>query len=313
MYQLDKLAIQKNMKSTNFVPVTISCGRYMRAFVGMPGIVIEKDLGMLDCEVPVLFPFPSTTDKATIDISQALSNKLHRLPPKNLVHNHRIKTIDMFAHNKLQEVAKYVKEHASITFIFSDLTGTAAFISEIPYMCTNYEYTVPFSMRKEKKVETQSFPYEFIPFVNFIDIPYCIPIFDSHKVGGIGVYCGFLYLRADDKYVIRNSLYFILSNYEDNLLYVDGTKVRTEGVVQQAALTHMLEIINSEKVPREPASVTLKKPKTLFHEEIAVEIQVTNTGKATTTNAVLYGNITSGYNAINTNATTSTFAFGGRN
>lgn len=282
IYELDNLAPRKAVDSTTFVPVTTPCGKRFGTLVGTPGIVAENMLTGTGREIPVLLSFPVSQSRHNRNMPYIPDTNLHVLPPKNLIHNHRVKMINEFKSEKIHDIADYVKEHASITLTFSDPAGAARFIEKIPSMHKSYKHIIPYNFRKGV-FNARTATFKFIPFVHFIDLPYCISIFDGRKVDGIGIRCGFLYLKntGDPNYACMtfNNLYFILSNYKDNLLYVDGVKIRTECNIEQSTIGHMLSIIKDERALRETPSVVPKK-KTTGNSKIIKSIEVADSQQA---------------------------------
>lgn len=212
----------------DLVPVTIAFDLNKYVSAGSPGVTLKTSLlddsdekGMAQ----VIFPFPTTPSILPGTQIEIKRKNLYALPEKNLIANHKVKTIPTFQKDKLKDIKKYVSINGAITFIMPDLIKSANFWLDIPDLCSKYKYMMSF-YNFTRLHEQNYHPFtrlrhqeeEFIPFVSFIDLPYCIPIFDHRKIDGMGVRCGLMYKKIYTenfkiKYEIEDikTLYFVVS------------------------------------------------------------------------------------------------------
>lgn len=260
MAEISHLYSLKRLKRTlaidkieDAIPITISFDPDKYVPSGSPGIISKNNL--LDDRkhelLRIVFPFPTRIGARPETYIEIGHRNLHQLPQKNLITNHKVKVIDTFERSKLSNIATYVSTNAAITFIIYNLVNAYNFWENISSLCSKYNHTVAFYHARKIKNSRKSIIDEFIPFISFIDLPYCIPVFDYRKVDGMGIYCGFMYRNTNEKdgkieTSIINTLSFVLSNYQENLLYLDGIKVNKPTKVHPDTIKYMLQIIDYE-------------------------------------------------------------------
>lgn len=283
-YSLESFKSTFNIELGDFIPVTISFdpNRYLPS--GSPGIVLKDYLlsAKKHQTIRVLFPFPTKKGIAPGAVVDINHENIHPLSPKSLITNHKIKAVDKFEKNKLYSINKYVADNAAITFTFSNLKAAALFWKDIPYLCSTYKYTALFyhlgGGRKRKNPEEK-----FIPFVSFIDLPYCIPVFDYRKIDGMGVCCGFMYKKGHEEngkilYTTTtvDMLYFILSNHQANILYTDGVKLGSSAPLGIDILNYMYHFIELEMAYKKQQKIPQKSdpPSILPSQGIISDVKV---------------------------------------
>ena len=253
-YSLEAFKSTFGMAIKDIIPVTISFdpNKYMSS--GSPGVTLKSSL--LDARrnqlIRVSFPFPTKkgiAPKTFIDINH---KNVYPLPPKNLINNHKIKVVDEFKKSRLYDIGEYVTTNAALTFTFPNLKTAYMFWENIPHLCHMYKYTAFFYHLGGGK-RRKSPKEEFIPFVSFIDLPYCVPIFNHRKINGMGVCCGFMYKKEHNNngkitYTTTtvDTLYFILSNHKTNVFYIDGVKLNTPEKIGKDILNYMQHFIETE-------------------------------------------------------------------
>ena len=243
-------------KVEEVVPVVISFDPSRCLPFGSPGIALKRELNpesnpfenKKDRVATVLCPFPPVAGSLPGTYIRVHHKNLYPLPPKNLIINHKVKTVDMLNwRDNFRSIRNYITNNAAITFLIPNLLNAITFWDSIHNLCSKYKYTVHFyhsiSIRQRKLLTD-----EFIPFVTFIDIPYCIPILNYNKVDGMGVYCGFIHMnnKKGAKTTIVDTLCFVVSNYSTNLLYIDGITINIPKRISTKSLNHMMQIIKNE-------------------------------------------------------------------
>lgn len=249
-YSLETLKKTFNIKTLDEVTtvnISMDPNKYIPS--GSPGIVLKESLfsreGMF---VPVLFPFPARAGLAPEVYTEIYNKNLYPIPQKNLLTKHTIKTIDMFYIKKIKHIKEYVKTDGAITFILNDLSNAKEFFINIPLLCSSaYKYEAFFHHYTGQSNIVRSNENKFMVFVSFIDINYCIPIFDHRKVDGMGVYCGFMCKNIKtNNNILIDALTFVLSNYKDNLFYLDGSNVSVPTKINKDVLLYMVQHIVNE-------------------------------------------------------------------
>ena len=268
IYSFSKLKQAFDIKTLeDVIPVTISLDPNKYIPSGSPGVVNKNTL--LNTERPegrsvsVLFPFSPRAGVTPGTCIKIHSKNIYQLPQKKLIVGHKVKTIDMFKTKRLRKIRDFVKDNDAITFALFDATNASEFFANIPNICSGYKYSTFFYHHGEGSAGyMRNADDVFVSFVSFIDINYCIPIFDHRKVDGMGVYCGFMYNNKDGKgSVLIDVLCFVLSNHRENLFYTDGAKVASESKISSDVLKYMIQRIELKSKCKIEESVTGKKKK----------------------------------------------------
>ena len=233
------------------VPVTISLDPNKYMPYGAPGITLKDSLmntKLIGRRVPVLFPFPPKQGINPGVYTEICSENIYPLPQKNLIAGHKVKTVNSFNIDKMHRIRDYVRENNAITFVLCDLREAADLFQNIPIILSKYKYSTLFNQYGGVSPKGARKPVgEFITFASFVDINYCIPIFDHRKVDGMGVYCGFMYHNGNNTFsYTTNSMCFVLSNYGENLFYTDGASIATRTEINTGVLEYMLQRIKCE-------------------------------------------------------------------
>lgn len=251
LYSLSTLKQTFDIKTLDdVIPVTVSFDPNKYIPSGSPGVVNKNVLFNTTRpegrSVSVLFPFSPRAGITPGTCTKIHRKNIYQLPQKKLIVEHKVKTIDMFNVKKLSKIRDFVNDNAAITFTLFDPTFASEFFANVPNICSKYKHSTFFyhygeglagNMRNADDV--------FVSFVSFIDINYCIPIFDHRKVDGMGVYCGFMYNNAKNGKgsVLIDALCFVLSNHRENLFYTDGAKVAMESKISVDVLKYMIQRI----------------------------------------------------------------------
>ena len=117
----------------------------------------------------MLCPFPPVAGSLPGTYIRVHHKNLYPLPPKNLIINHKVKTVDMLNwRDNFRSIRNYITNNAAITFLIPNLLNAITFWDSIHNLCSKYKYTVHFyhsiSIRQRKLLTD-----EFIPFVTFGD------------------------------------------------------------------------------------------------------------------------------------------------
>lgn len=269
------------------VPVTISLDPNKYMPYGAPGITLKNNFmnaKFIGKRVPVLFPFPPKQGINPGVYTEIYSENIYPLPQKNLIVGHKVKTINFFDTDKIHGIRDYVRENNAITFVLRDLREAASLFQNIPIVLSKYKYSTLFNQHGGISSKGAKEPIgEFITFASFVNINYCIPIFDHRKVDGMGVYCGFMHRNMNNTFsYTTNSMCFILSNYGENLFYTDGASIATRTEINTEVLKYMLQRIKCEidaermqKIESESDKIGKTKP-----NKKGVPIQTSDKGAA---------------------------------
>ena len=277
LYSFSTLKQTFDIKTLNdIIPVTISFDPNKYVPSGSPGVVNKNVLFNTarpeGRSVPVLFPFSPKAGVTPGTCIKIHSKNIYQLPQKNLIVGHKVKIIDMFNVKKLKQIKDFVNANGAITFALFDAPSASDFFANIPDICSKYKHSTFFYHCGDRSDgHMRNTDDMFVSFVSFIDINYCIPIFDHRKVDGMGVYCGFMYNNKDGKgSVLIDVLCFVLSNHRENLFYTDGAKVGVESRVSTDVLKYMIQRIKLKSQCKAKEKVVNKTKKAKNDENIYV-------------------------------------------
>jgi len=278
LYSFNTLKQTFDIKTLNdIIPVTVSFDPNRHVPSGSPGVVNKNTLFNTERfesrSVPVLFPFSPRTGVTPGTCIKINSKNIYELPQKNLIVGHKVKTIDKFNVKNLKKIRDFVKDNAAITFALFDASNAIDFFASIPDLCSRYNHSTFFyHYGNGLSGHIRDADDVFVSFVSFIDINYCIPIFDHRKVDGMGVYCGLMYNNKKNKgSILIDVLCSVLSNHKENLLYTDGTNIATESRVSNDVLKYMIQRIKLKSKCKMEKAVTDKVKKVKNDENTHVE------------------------------------------
>jgi hypothetical protein len=144
------------------------------------------------------------------------------------INTHKHKILKYFDPEKLHKIGEFVKQNRSISFEMENFEAAEELLKSLKYFNNYYKlsmhygnYYNNYSVSKIKK-DTLKF------FILFLDLKYAVPLYSKKKVDGMGVCVGAYWLEYSKKieYMYNCSqIYFVLSNYNDNVVSVDGGKI----------------------------------------------------------------------------------------
>jgi len=242
-----------------------------------PGIMRQKDI-----ETALRGDFPAGRRFAHAVIPFSLRNGSHPrykvgvassimpIDSKQLIDGHRIEVLDKFPLNSLKEISIMARERGGVSFIIKDRKEMSRTVSNLLKVSKKtFEYVECF--KAEHNVSNAAGHGDNLALsVTLMDLPYCIPIYDSRRVDGVGLIFSLFYPQSTEK---KGSLRYhdlcavLLSNYADNIFKIDGGSVvnRRSGTPGGLA-EHLISVIkhDAERAKNEEkqvASGPVGKPK----------------------------------------------------
>lgn len=146
---------------------------------------------------------------------------------ENFIRDHRILDIDFFDPDKVSRLIQYLHDVGSISFVILGEVGQRSIAADLAkYIVPKFGFhtIMYFNSWMSGKFLAGADDMK-LGLLNMFDVRYCLPIFNRRKADGIGVSCSIITKKATIEYgaVHRlNCLDFVLNNYEDNLMIVDG-------------------------------------------------------------------------------------------
>jgi hypothetical protein len=170
---------------------------------------------------------------------------------KPLVPRHKVLTVTQFLTSKLPRLIEYVHDMGSISFcITSKYALTHLVVDYLKDFAKHFKYNTVTSCRwpGDKKYLASEKDIVF-GVLTFIDIVYCIPIFDTKKVDGVGMNFSLVTKEASEKYGSLHRLAtidMILSNYSNNVFVVDGSLINNNRPLDDNTINVLYNAINTK-------------------------------------------------------------------
>jgi hypothetical protein len=187
---------------------------------------------------------------------------------KPLVRTHRTVSIEQYNPDKAVHIGEYVKHLGGITFVVEDEIARIKLANDLFYLTKVYKYNSLLYHNKFGRKYLRGEDDCVLGIVSFFSLPYCVPIFNTKKVDGMGVsYCEAIMKESiDQNRLIRTyRMDFVLSNFEENLFVIDGATVNPINPVQSATFNEL------GKWAAQKLEVRTKDPYNKYHDLLKTE------------------------------------------
>ena len=167
----------------------------------------------------------------------------------------------------------------AISIVIECQPGRSDIIKNIMQLNNYFKYHELFSYNNQGQKSLRDQEDRYVCVVSLFDLQYCIPIFNTKKVDGIGVRIITTCNKSSEEYgyldpVVRAD--FILSNYEDNVFFVDGVHINTyKYPVGSSILIELEKMVSLKVVYRKGAMASKKELKASGYSGV----NYTSTGK----------------------------------
>jgi len=195
---------------------------------GAPVVYSPLELESGHQAVRVLALMTPSQVSAGIESLNVMSKIVHPVNLKPLYKNHKVLTVSEFDIGKFERLMQFVRDVGGISLVISDKNGRENVADAVRKIQNLWNYTALFYYNAwgGKYLEGKDDSYACL--LTFLDLPYCIPLFNMHKIDGVGLsFCGFT-KKASLNYGCLHRTFkmdLIYSKYEENLFVVDGVDV----------------------------------------------------------------------------------------
>ena len=227
-------------------------------------VIVEKDVGYV--RGTIYFP----TGEGHLHrnyILIAKNESLLPLKPKGIIQDRRVKIIDEFEYKKVGKIQEFVRGDGAITFIIEDPAAAMEFIKNLGYFkkefpCTSFcGGNSPGGSRNPPTVGDS-----LSLVITMYDLKYAIPVFNKKKADGMAITITLMWAKTNElvsSIAYVNEICFIVNSYPDNVLFVDGTKIRDKSFMNNACISLFLSQINDEVVRQSNRLSKDKKQKSI--------------------------------------------------
>jgi len=164
------------------------------------------------------------------EIAQVELQAISPIGIKPLCGNHKVLTVSSFDFGKFGRLLEFVRDVGGISLIVEYEKGRSKLAESIKQIGRVFKHCAPFSYNTWSDKQLWSKDDKFVCVLTFLDIPYCVPLFNMRKVDGIGLSFSGATVQASKDYGYLNKTFrtdIIYSNYEDNVFFVDGIAINS--------------------------------------------------------------------------------------
>lgn len=149
---------------------------------------------------------------------------------KPLCKNHKVLTVNQFDAGKFDRLIEFVHDVGGVSFVIEHEEGRKDIVRSLKELEKIFRYTTMFHYEGGSSKHLNGEDDHYLCILTFLDLPYCVPLFNTHKVDGIGLSFSGVLRKASINRGLPERLFrtdIIYSNYMDNVLVVDGINVNT--------------------------------------------------------------------------------------
>jgi hypothetical protein len=210
-------------------------------------VIVERDIAYQRATIP--FPtYVGHSSRSYILLNEDKS--LLALKPEGIIQNRRVKPIDEFEFKKLKKIREFIHFNGAITFIIENLSEVVEFMKAIVYFKKEYPCTAFCGSNSTGGYKVPPVEGDNLSLaITMYDLKYAIPIYNKKKVDGMAVSITLVWPRGSEQseqLIFVNEMHFIVSSYPDNVLIIDGVKIRDNSFISSACIALFISQINYE-------------------------------------------------------------------
>jgi len=253
--------------------------------LGTPGLTSVASLEDDRSETRILFSFPYGPGGKPRNMLSYKKYQLVKRTDGDYTKTHRIITMPSFRRRVIDKILPDVKKCGVITAIMNERSATA-FVNGLVPLTKYYKYHSIFNC--DQYLQSEERNIETIPIVSFFDIRHCIPIFNNRKVDGFGIIYETVLPDASKRsgeLITSSSLCMVLSQFRENLFYVDGKEIHEKRrFISKEIVDSLLRALGSKPKEKE------KSKAKAMDEEPTIKVSFTSSAY------IYYGNTSTSTN-----------------
>jgi hypothetical protein len=258
------------------IPGVLGCSDYKHA-------IITQDYESWPCGVPVVYPAEhdlsqrrnSTTAMSLFTPNQHGNGRNNYSVPnvimqplnlKPLIDNHETLYISEFDPGKWDRLTEFVRDVGGISLVVEPSIGRRNMSKSVREIERKFKFSALYYYNAWGSKKLQEEEDRFVCVLTFLDLPYCIPLFNMRRVDGLCLSFSGAVTHASLGYGALDRVFhadFVFSNYEDNIFVIDGVTVNKPRSTDNSIFKEM------EKMAARELEVgkTLKKKKLPYDKE----------------------------------------------
>jgi hypothetical protein len=223
-------------------------------------VIVEEDIGYR--RATIYFPtVAGHHGRSHILVNQ--NESLLPIKPEGLIRDRRVKIIDEFEYRKMRKIREFVRSNGAITFIIENLNEAVEFVKSLgnfkkEFLCTAFCGSDSPGGNKKPLVSGDSLALA----ITMYDLKYAMPIFNKKRVDGMAVSLTLVWPKASEQaggIIHINEMHFIVSSYPDNVLFIDGVKIRDDSFPSNMCISLFISQIAGEMERRKNELSKVKK------------------------------------------------------
>jgi hypothetical protein len=261
-----------NWGNLDLLPAVTMFGHESNLPLMMPVVVKREDftenkLENVDGIVTVMNYFPNPrTGNGNHYVSKLYRRNVFLTDAEGVRQDRTVKEVEFFDYAKLQKVFDFAREMGSITFLLENIAFARKFWESIDRFGRGFKHNL-FIGHEGGRIGSRTPPSwddKLVTYVVIYPLKHAIPVFNNRKADGVAVNIGLYWKKHSEQ---NNSLLwceeisFALNNHRENLLVVDGCKIRDGSWIGGMYKEHLMNVFKEEQKRQE------KKPKESKKEE----------------------------------------------
>jgi len=173
---------------------------------------------------------PPCQNAGGVETAQVHVQSITPVTLKPLYNNHKVLTVSKFDIGKFDRLLEFTRDVGGISLIIEHEEGRMQLAKSIAELERAFKYCSLFYYNAWPTKFLEDEKDKLICVLTFLDLPYCIPLFNTRKVDGVGLSFTGATVSASKRYGHLHRTFradFIYSNYEDNVFFVDGITVNS--------------------------------------------------------------------------------------
>lgn len=181
--------------------------------------------------VDVVFPFPQRERFWPRDRAVLSRRYIRRVDRPNPFDNYKTRTMRLFVHESVDILIAAAKTYGVVSFFLTPKAGIG-FLDHIYWLLNKFKYHTAYSQNTRSLSDSLCTEKDTIlPVVTVFDIPLCIPVLNKKRCDGIGLNYEIILPKSTEyekSPATLGCLTILLSNFRDNLFYLDGINILEE-------------------------------------------------------------------------------------
>jgi len=176
---------------------------------------------------------------------------------KPLCKNHKVLTVSQFDIEKFNRLTEFVHDVGGISLVIKYKGGRKNLAERLQKLSSIFKYSVLFYYNAWGGVHLSGKDDVYACVLTFLDLPYCIPLFNTHRVDGIGLsISGAVENQSISGGMLHRTFRsdIIYSNYADNLLVIDGVSINNNDSLSDSIFKEIANFATKELKEGPPVS-----------------------------------------------------------